>query len=1226
MPKWTADQKKAIEHRGHDILVSAAAGSGKTTILIERILRELIGDKSHQPEDIEHLLVVTFTEAAAQEMKEKLLRALKKEVNKTQDSEIKHHLQKQIYHVPMANISTIHAFCLSVIKKFYYVIDLDPNFRLLSDDTEKSIIQEQAYDLIRDEYYSKDDADFIDLTNNFTNDRSDDGLKDVIFKTYDFAITNRDTDTWLDNLVTPYQFKDSFIETDFYKQEFLPQIKQRLEDLRQYNRETVDFVGNDELANSYMPVLRERDEKIGHLEESMSKMSYQELREELMTFKIDAKKDKVGKADKEGKDDTLMKAAGKMASNFTTRRNKLVEDYFMRSEDEINRSLRDAESLINKLVEVERRFIKKFDDLKTNSHVLDFNDLEHKAVDILNGAVDGRKIAQEFYQNKFNELMIDEYQDVNEMQDRIVDLLSCDSNHRFMVGDIKQSIYGFRQAAPRLFTEKYDRFQRDDNDAELVQLSKNFRSSKAVDDFVNQIFTRIFDKQIGDIDYDEKAKLVTGTSFPDSVDTENEFNVYLAPDDEDDGEEPTDELNEESLSNQAEISKRQTLISAAATKIQSLISSGFEIYDSKMDKETEAEKIRPLKYSDIAILARTRDNNTDIVSYFSKVNVPVMVTDAQNYFQTTELQIMMAMLNIVDNPYQDIPLVAVLRSPIVGLNEEELAEIRLVDKRNMYYTAIQKYLNQEDANEHIQNKLKSFFLQLENYRDFANKNSIARLIWKIYQETGLLEYVSGMPGGKQRAANLHALYQRANAYEENNFKGLHQFISFIQRMQDLDKDLAQPNSIEANDDTVKVMTVHGSKGLEFPIVMYLDMSKNFNMMDVNSNTVFDAQKGIGITLADNETRLQYRTMQRGVISNQKKISTVSEEMRLLYVALTRAKQKLIMFGFAKDKSKLFQAFDKPTTGGLLNASTRLGANNFQNLVGMSTLNGVDTEEYYDDEIKLRFNVIPVAATTNQAKEIIIPKAAPEPINETFKKSVSGILDFKYPYQESVETTAYQSVSEIKGLFADPDDENMAEDLLEDRSRYNLGSFDKPQFLTQSKKVTNAEVGSATHLVLQKISIEKTPTIADFDELIQDLVNQKLLTDELAEKIDRQGLADFYQSDLGQLIVQNHERVSREFPCSILMPAEKLFKTDIKDYSTNDKILVHGIIDGVIELDSGITIFDYKTDHVTAENHSELISKYSGQVNLYAEAISAIKNQPVEGKYLYFLKTNEAVSL
>ncbi|MQS76402.1 helicase-exonuclease AddAB subunit AddA [Companilactobacillus halodurans] len=1214
MPEWTEDQKKAIYHRGHDILVSAAAGSGKTTILIKRIIEMLKNDG----EDIDNLLVATFTEAAAQEMKDRLLSSLKDELNSETDAKMRQHLQKQIFHIPMSNISTLHAFCLSVIKKFYYVIELDPNFRLLSDDTEKSIIQEQAYDNVRDSYYSSGDIDFLRLTDNFTNDRSDDGLKDIIFKLYDFAITNADTNEWLENLITAYQFKTTFSESQFYQTDFLPQVKARLEQIREEVLRGIELANEDELANSYLKVFQEINEWLLSLEEQSPTKNYDEIRTLLANFKPKAKKDTIKKADKEGKDLSFLNDASKIRADITKQVTSLYDEYFVKAETDVNDSLRIAQGLIEKLVEVEHSFIKEFDRLKQNNHVLDFNDLEHKAVAILTGEVDGHKIALEYYQNKFHELMIDEYQDVNAMQEKIISLLSCENNHRFMVGDIKQSIYGFRQAAPYIFTDKYAKYQKDDNPNELIQLSKNFRSSVAVDDFVNQIFTRIFDQKIGDIDYDESSKLVVGTNFPKSVDMTNEFNVLIKNEDD-------------------ETAKRQLLITQAAKRIQKLMNNNFQIYDSKIKADTDEEKVRPLKYSDIAILSRTKENNTDLISYFSKANIPIMVTDAQNYFQTTELQIMMSMLDIIDNPYQDIPLVAVLRSPIVGMDEEMLSKIRLVDKRETYFTAMNEYLNFENADQHIKNSLESFLMQLNNYRDFANKNSIARLIWKIYQETGLLEYVSGVPGGKQRAANLHALYQRANSYEENNYKGLHQFIGFIDRMQKLDKDLSQPNSIEATEDTVKVMTVHASKGLEFPVVIYLDMAKQFNMQDVNANTVFDAHKGIGITLSDNDSRLQYRTMQRGIISNQKKISTVSEEMRLLYVALTRAKQKLIMFGFTKSPDDLLKTWDDiHPNGHLINESARLKANSFQNLVGISTLSGddrneVDENHFEDSTCQLDFHLISTEkAVDNQAK-IIIPKKAPVEPSSLFKQSVDDILNMDYQHQEAVNTTAYQSVSEIKGLFADPDDEQMSTNLFnQDKknndARYNLGSFAKPSFLTKTKQVTAADIGSATHLVLQKIDIEKEPQINDFESLIAQMVNEKQLTKELADKIDCESLVKFYQSDLGKLIVENHENVSREYTCSILMSAQKLFKNSSNNDSTNDKILVHGIIDGVIELDQGIVIFDYKTDNVTSQNLHELISKYSGQVNLYAEAISAIKTKPVVGKYLYFLKINQAVNL
>jgi len=1204
MPKWTEDQEKAIYHQGHDILVSAAAGSGKTTILIERIIEML-----KHGENVDNLLVATFTDAAALEMKERLLNRIKELVNdKTLDAETRKHLQRQIFRVPISNISTLHAFCLSVIKKFYYVIELDPNFRLLSDTTEQSIMKEHAYDNLRDKYYGKEDADFLSLTDNFTDDRSDDGLKDVIFNLYNFAITNAETEKWLDSLTTSYKFDKTFSDGAFYKEEFIPQIKQRLEQIKEIIGRGLDIANEDTLAaKSLLLTFTKADEALTKIQTEVAVKSYDEIRAELISFKFE--RAVTIKADeKDGEDVSFLEDAQDVRKKLPGQITDLINDFFTKSEVEINQALLASQKLITKLVEVERGFIAEYDRLKSNSHVLDFNDLEHMAVKIFETKVDDHQIALDYYQNKFHELMIDEYQDVNAMQEKIIQLLSNENNHQFMVGDIKQSIYGFRQAAPYIFAGKYEEFQKPDNPNELIQLSKNFRSSEPVDKFVNQIFTRIFDKKIGDIDYDENSKLITGTSFPKDVDMENEFNVLINDEDED-------------------VAKRQMLIEAAAKRIQKLMKDDFQIYDGKKDE------IRSLKYSDIAILSRTKENNTDLISYFAKADIPIMVTDAQNYFQTTELQIMMSMLNIIDNPYQDIPLVAVLRSPIVGMNEEELAKIRLVDKKEFYFTALNEYLLATDGVEAIQNKVRSFLLQLENYRDFSNKNSIARLIWKIYQETGLLEYVSGMPGGKQRAANLHALYQRANSYEETNFKGLHQFIDFIQRMQDLDKDLSQPNSIEATDDTVKVMTVHASKGLEFPIVIYLDMAKQFNKSDYTDATVFDVRMGIGITYLDSLTRLKYRTIQRGIISNQKHIALVSEEMRLLYVALTRAKQKLIMFGFTKDSDAMIKTWDDiHSQQGVINESARMQAASFQNLIGISTLSEddrkvvVNDQEYVDEDCQLQFKLIPAGEHKENQVKILIPKQKPKDPSDLFKKTVSDILDFKYKYQESVDTTAYQSVSEIKGLFADPDDENMAEDLLEDKSRYNMGSFSKPQFLTKTKKVTAADVGSATHLVLQKIKIDQTPELSDFQELVQQLVNEKLLTDELAEKIDCQSLADLYQSNLGQTIVDHHEQVSREFPCSILMPAKKLFKNTSKDYSINDKILVHGIIDGVIELDHGIIIFDYKTDHVTSQNKGELVSKYSGQVNLYAEAISVIKNKPVVGKYLYFLKINKAIDL
>ncbi|MQS88538.1 helicase-exonuclease AddAB subunit AddA [Companilactobacillus mishanensis] len=1218
MPKWTEDQNKAIFHHGHDILVSAAAGSGKTTILIERIIEML-----KNGENIDNFLVATFTEAAALEMKERLVNRIKELVASGElDDEDKQHLQSQIFKVSVANISTLHAFCLSVIKKFYYVIDLDPSFRLLSDETEKTMMQQRAFDNVRNKYYKKNDADFLDLTENFSNDKTDDGLADTVYKLYDFAITNEDTNGWLNSLTNSYQVGDSLTDSDFYQKSFKPQVVKSLRNLIDEMNSIAERAKDDPLSQNYAPVMNSAVVQIMNTIDLLeSEKTFDEIREQVLSFKYGRAKP-VSKETKElSDDDSILKLVKKQKDDVKTEFEKdIVNSFFIQNEADTLDTIHNAEKIMAKLVEVELAFIKEFNNIKTSEHVLDFNDLEHKAVSILTSEVEGQKIALDFYQNRFHEIMIDEYQDVNAMQENIIQLLSNKNNHMFMVGDIKQSIYGFRQAAPYIFTGKYQEFQKEDNPNELIQLSKNFRSSVPVDNFVNTIFKSIFDEQIGDVKYDKSVQLVAGTSFPDDVDADTE--MYLLNDDQ-----STNEMDDSVVEN-----KRISKIRFVAKKIKELKEQNFKVFDGKKGK------YRELKYSDIAILARNKNSNTDLISYFAKAEIPVMVTDAQNYFQTTELQIMMSMLEIVDNPRQDIPLVAVLRSPIVGLNEEELAEIRLANKSDDYFTAMKDYitLDSEDIRPKLKDKLAAFFVRLERYRDFANKNSLVKLIWKIYQETGILEYVAGMPGGKQRTANLHALYQRANNYEQNNFKGLHSFIAFIQQMQKMDRDLSQPNSVEATDDTVKVMTIHASKGLEFPVVILLNIDGLFNNMDYVSETLFDSKLGVGINVLDTTTRANVRTIQRAIISDQKKISAVSEEMRLLYVALTRAKQKLILIGHSKDSEKTLSAWDhaRREDDGVINAGSRLAARTYQNLIGMSTLSSderrrvPDSNELVNENSQLHFQFIESDDLKDSVSKKVDSTISEEPSTKIFKDTVNNILGFTYQHQEAVETTAYQSVSEIKGLFADPDDNEMARsEIISDKGRYVLDQFKTPRFLQKTTKVSATDVGSATHLVLQKISLDKTPDAEDFEQLIKSLEDSKVIDPAVGKKINVSSLVQFYQSDLGKLILENKDHVSREYPFSILMPAKKLFKSDNVDNSNDDKILVHGIIDGVIELDTSIIVFDYKTDNVKNGKLKDAIEKYSGQLNLYSEAISSIiKDKKVSGKYLYFLQINQAEKL
>ena len=1221
MPEWTENQKKAIFHHGHDILVSAAAGSGKTTILVERII-ELLKNN----ENVDNLLVATFTDPAAAEMKERLIKRIKESVTQDElDPAQKQHMQSQIYKVAVSNISTLHAFCLSVIKKYYYVIDLDPSFRLLSDETERTLLEEQAFDNVRNKYYQKDDTDFIDLTENFSNDKSDDGLSDTIYQLYNFAITNAQTDQWLDNLMKSYQVDQSITDSAFYQKKVKPQLLRDLDNIIDETNSLSDIAADDILSQNYVQPLKEGAKVLSNIKESIiNGTAFDDIREELAKFKFPRAK----AVDKETKmlsdDDSISKSVASQKTDLKKQVDEqLYNSYFVQNESDTIETIKRSQVIVSKLVEVERAFIKEYDHLKNDNHALDFNDLEHLAVKILNSEVDGQKIALDYYQNRFHEIMIDEYQDVNAMQENIIQLLSNENNHLFMVGDIKQSIYGFRQAAPYIFTGKYQRFQKEDDPNELIQLSKNFRSSVGVDDFVNQIFKKILDRNVGDIDYDDSVKLIPGTNFPEEADTRNEIDILTDQKIVDDTQ-PAENID---LDESKNIDKRVSKIEFVADRIKQLMDDNYQVFDAKKNQ------FRDLKYSDIAILMRNKNSNTDLISYFSKAEIPVMVTDAQNYFQTTELQIVMSMLKIIDNPRQDVPLVAVLRSPIVGLNEEELAQIRLADRTQDYYAAILAYIKADNTD--LATKLASFLERLEGYRDFANKNSLVKLIWKIYQETGILEYVSGMPGGKQRSANLHALYQRANSYEKNNFMGLHKFINFIQRMQDMDRDLSQPNSIETTDDTVKVMTIHASKGLEFPIVILLNIDDNFNNKDYTSDTLYGVHTGIGISVLNQVSRANVRNIQRSLISDQKQVAGVSEEMRLLYVALTRAKQKLVLVGFNKEPTKMLSNWEHVRTNqqGVINEGARINAHSYQNLIGMSiipdpwTKNNKERDQFSNQKSQMDLNLINLNATEISGSKTKTQQAEEVPTSPIFRDNVDNILDFQYTHQDAVNTTAYQSVSEIKGLFSDPDDDEMARaDIINDSGRYFSNQFKKPSFLVETKKVSATDIGSATHLVLQKVPIEQMPTEDIFTDLIKQLVESNVLKKEIAQKIDITSLINFYQSKLGKAIVENSTKVEREFPFSVLMPAEKLFNSTKDSSTSDDKILVHGIIDGVIELEKGIIVFDYKTDNVNSQNLQEKIKTYSGQLNLYAKAISLIKEKPVIEKYLYFLKVNQIEKL
>ena len=891
-PNYTPEQKEAIYHTGHDILVSASAGSGKTMVLVERILNLV-----SQGANITDLLVVTFTKAAAQEMKERIQTKIQDQINQAPaGSDLKNHLIKQLPLINQANISTIHSFCSKVIQKYYYLIDMDPVFRMLTDQTEIDLVQERILDDCINLKLEDQNPSFYRLLEMFAGPSNLDPFKNMVRSIYQFALARPDSIKWLSELGQTYQV-DDLKDLAIYQDEIKGDIQSSLDLAIDHYDQILDLVQGEDGLEKFQSKFGEVRQKLVSFQDLVQKDQLDDfyLQGQAMKF---PRKPSLPKDYKEDPHYQALDEEVKALNNSGKEAfNSLIEDYFtIKPSDQVN-IINKLRPLVESLVELLLEFHQSFSAEKEKMRALDFNDLEHKTLDILRHE---SGVARAYYQDLFQEILIDEYQDINVLQEAILSSLAKPgAGNRFMVGDVKQSIYGFRLAEPKLFIDKYDRFGQDPVKERII-LQENFRSRNTVLDFINYIFHQIMDRDLGDVVYDQAAQLNVGNpNFPNETDDldskQTEFLIYQSKGEDSDREgeiPPQDGIRESS----------QGQYRMVAQKILDLVDTNFLVYDKKEDRN------RPLQYRDIAILTPTKNNNLMISEEFKALGIPVAINNTENYFQRTEIKTMMSILKIIDNPLQDIPLVAVLRSMVLGLTEPELAKIRLINRQGLYFHALEDYAKakKDKVDPNLQAKVQGFLSQLEEWRDYAKFNSLVDLIWKIYQDTNYLEYVAGLQSGQQRQNNLHALYERSGAYEASSFKGLFQFIKFIEGMQKKDKDLAEPVSVTEDEDAVRVMTIHASKGLEFPIVFLTDSSKKFNVSDAQGDYAVDSYQGLGLNYIDTDQQLKYPTWLNKGIQAKRMRQLISEQMRVLYVALTRAEQKLFITGTTKTKEDLLK--------------------------------------------------------------------------------------------------------------------------------------------------------------------------------------------------------------------------------------------------------------------------------------------------------------------------------
>ena len=1244
--QFTPSQDQAIHQEGTDLLVSASAGSGKTRVLVQRVIERLKGGTG-----IDHILIVTFTKAAAAEMRDRIQTALRQELAATQgNSQRQQFYLRQLNLLPVADISTLDAFCLRVLQRYYYVIDYDPVFRLLADNTESSLLRDEVWTDLREQLYADDqDGQFARLTENFSGDRNDDGLTELVQRVYTFADAAPDPKAWLAALPQAYQLEtDQLTASRFYQTQLQPlladQFKQIRADLASA-QEMAENVGLVKPADHLADLCEAWDQLITELANSQ----WNDLRDRVQSFKW-GRMPPVGKTDENRPvlDDLKKTYYDPARKQWKT----LLETYFLQNETDVRATMQASKELVTELARVVSAYRDAYLQEKFRRHVLDFADVEHAALEILSQDTPDSQHVRDQMRDQYAEIMVDEYQDTNSLQEAILAAIAqpAPTGNRFMVGDVKQSIYRFRQADPTLFMDKADRYATDAQAGRTITLAENFRSMENVDDFTNLVFKQLMNRELGEVAYTGDALLKFGaTYYPADVQSTAELLVYLSDDPT-----PTDDGEAMDATFQVD-DKHQGEVLLTGKKIQELIAAKTPIYDR------DAKVTRPIEYRDITLLTPTRTNNLIITDELRRLDIPVVVNDAQNYFKTTEIQIMMALLRIIDNPYQDIPLAAVLRSPIVGLNENELALLRINQRTGDYFQAVLHF--QQTYNDHqssdmqatVYRKISHFLEQLREFRDIAQQNQLVTLIWRIYQETGFLDYVGGMPAGAQRQANLHALYERAQTYEHSSFKGLFQFVRFVERLQERDDDLASAN-VQTATNAVSVMTIHGSKGLEFPVVFLMDASRQFNRQDQQGNYVLSGKDGIGIDYLNTRTRVKTPSLQKLLTAQAISRASLAEEMRKLYVALTRAEARLYIVGSAKSReqalttwSQAFQSEDLVLPATMREKST---VANYLDWVGMCLIRTpqAQKQDWQEDHAAIsplagdptHFGVTfataadlapsePVATTQMDWLDQAQAAANQLTVTPVDDAALQQVMAFQYPHQAATVTTAYQSVSEAKRLFEEPDRALMAESQTTPTGqagrRYVSHDFARPEFLQTVRAPLPTEIGTATHLVLQQLDVTTLPTVERIQALIDRLVAGKVLTAGVAQRIDPQAILQFYATPVGQAILAHPDQLHREVPFSLLMPAKSLFR-DFQERES--QVLVHGIVDGYLTTPDGLILFDYKTDHVNSRDQqagvAKLVDRYAGQVNLYALALQQMTGQPILHQYLYLLEIGKLVAV
>ncbi|WP_347979568.1 helicase-exonuclease AddAB subunit AddA [Lactococcus formosensis] len=1172
--KFTPEQEEAIHSQGHNILVSASAGSGKTFVMANRIV-----EKIKNGIDIESLFISTFTKKAAAELRMRLEKDLKKASYTSQDSGEKQRIKLALQKLPHADIGTMDSFTQKLLRENFNRVDIDPNFRILADQTESDLLKQEVFDELIEQYLSEqpeiketakiDKKTFEKLVKNFSRDRNIKGFQSVVYTVYRFASATENPENWLNNeFLKGFEFYQRFSDLpESFSEDVFLQLKNFILDLQKALTEK-NLTGKT--LEKAQIVVDNQEYLLGSLTRR-DYLQFTEIFRSLDFSRWSLKKDEI--------------LAESFKSVIGTKTDPgLVRNFLEKIKhlSTIEKYQPEAKVLAENLQKFVLYFYNVYLERKRSENAFEYSDIAHFAIKILEENSD----VATAYRNKYSEIMIDEYQDTSHVQEAMLRLLSKNgdgTDNLFMVGDIKQSIYGFRLADPSLFLKKYTAYADEENPNQLIRLKENFRSRGEVLSFTNEVFKHLMDEEVGEMIYGEEEKLVQGNlvDYPQQLD-ENFYPQLLI-------------YEEEALEDESE-QMSDGEIKIVAQKIKELIASDEN-----------------LEYKDIALLVRSKTQNNKIEDILKAYDIPVVLDEGRvDFLKSLEVTLILDVLRAIDNPLYDIPLVATLRSPMFNFTEDELTRISLNAGSDTRFWQKLQLSDGELINKALKAKINSFLERFTSWRKLVNEVSIHELLWKIYTETYYMDYVGALPNGELRQANLHALSIRAESYESAGYKGLFRFIKMIDKFMEQNNDLASVN-IKLPQNAVRVMTFHKSKGLEFDVVFLMNLQTKFNQKDLRDSVILTRENGLGMKYTADlknevavETEFPYalvkmETLPYLVNKDLKRNAMLSEEMRVLYVAFTRAKKKLYMVGKIKPKD-LEKYGEAKLEKGILPLKYRQAANGFQHwLLALQKAH----------KLPMNFKVIKAADLQGIDKKFTVYpdfKKLSEDAKKFDKimdnlsdvKQARAILDYQYPKLAATKLSSIQTPSQVK--------KRSYEKQLELGNVLPSSEYERVKQLEMldfgQHKITAAEIGSATHSFMQYADFSR-PNLFDF----QQTLDQMDLLDEVKNKIDLPKILTLFDTDFGKLLVENVDRTTKEAPFSML-------KTD---EVAQEQYIVRGICDGFIKFEDKIILFDYKTDYFSnTAQIVEIKKNYEVQMELYADALRKAYHVNQVDKYLILL--------